>query len=721
MLNVSDGFRAATVGISRRMMARAVVEIISPDIVYGVGDSSGESTYSDRAQLQNKVFKVLRQFATLEKNRWLLDGTFRILPDDPADLTAERGYVGDVLSDSDGTFPTPPWVEQTFSGVSVLQACSVYFPDADTDGVPDTFTVEVKQGGTAYFSRTYTGNTARSVSLDGFTVNNPDAIRVTVSKWSLPSRRMRVVEIVPGIYEEWDLSQIVSLDVRMRSNFADLALPYSTARLRIRNETRRFEPYTRSGIFRSIEERQSIPIYMGPVQADGTVEYAPIGVFYQKSGGWTTGQNDMYIDWDLVDICGLLADRTFHPPDILPTTLSGWVGCLAAQLGNSFKNRWHVDPNYADLPVTANSAADIDGRTCGDLLRFACMVTGTWPRADQETGDLTAEPFWSQGSKVTLDQLHDYPVKAANSELATLIFRVYDGTEDGSTLTVSGNSTSASQDLTVNNPFIHTADAARAAARQILSQYGGITLDADSRGDPATEIGDVDTIWISRSEAKTARRMQQSFTVTGGVLRNNRNIWLQADGSFLFRNRVVLTEGTSWTAPAGVTQLRLILVGHGGDGTDGTDGTWSRAGEDGVDGPGALVWSDTININNGQTFALSFGANTVFGAYSSANGKRYPNGYTDIASGNSFARTGVASPLPGSGDGGAKGLGGEKGNRHEATYRDYTVNGTLPGNTSGVYIEKTRVVVDNHPGKGTAGIAGATGCVVIYWDKEAEA
>ena len=106
--------------------------------------------------------------------------------------------------------------------------------------------------------------------------------------------------------------------------------------------------------------------------------------------------------------------------------------------------------------------------------------------------------------------------------------------------------------------------------------------------------------------------------------------------------------------------------------------------------------------------------------YSSANGKVYPLGYTDVQSGDSYARAGVASPVDGSGDGGQKGLGGIKGNRHQETKKDYTVGGTLPGNSSGVYIPVTVTVVDNYPTKGTPGKAGANGCVVVYWDKEAE-
>ena len=53
------------------------------------------------------------------------------------------------------------------------------------------------------------------------------------------------------------------------------------------------------------------------------------------------------------------------------------------------------------------------------------------------------------------------------------------------------------------------------------------------------------------------------------------------------------------------------------------------------------------------------------------------------------------------------GRGTNTGNRHRV--QDYDSDG-FP---SGSHME-----IDNYPGEGTEGVAGVTGCVVIYWDKE---
>lgn len=709
MIKSSEAYRAAITGDTRRILLRAVIDLIDPDIVYGVGATSGQSIYSKPAQLHDKIFTDPPKRATLEHDRWSLDGTWGIFPDDPAALGDHIGYLGDALSGEDGTFSTAAWVELQFSGVSILQACSVYFPGNDYDGVPEEFTIEVKQGGTAYFSKSFTGNTAASVSLDGFTVNNPDAIRVTVSKWNRASRRFRAVEIVPGIYEEWDGDMLATFACKQQGDVSCLSLPYGTCTLAMDNLSRRFEPRKKAGLFQSINERQAIDVSIGVKLEDGTRDYKRVGMYYQYSGGWRTGDNSLTMQWDLVDIVGLLANREYIVPSVLPITLDGWIASLVSQLGPNFTQSYTVDAAYADLAVTATAKDDVTGKKCGDILRWACLATGTWPRADAESGKLAVEPLWSEGNKLDLDNLAGYPEMKANKDLAAILFTLSDKTE----IVVSGNDTAASETVRVENPFLHTQAQALAAARNILACYGGNRIELTGRGDPSSEIGDVDTVWLDESSATTARRIYQKFQFSDGVLQGCQSTLLQADGSFLFTERAVITQSGTWTAPAGKKKLFVILVGHGGNGTDGTDGTWDAAGVNGTDGLGGLVWAQTISINEQQSFAVTIGEHTTFGAYSSANGQRFRYGYTDVRSGDSFARTGVAVPKSGTGDGGAAGRGGVKGNRREVSH---TVTDE-EGNTSTEWV----TVIDNYPGKGTAGVSGVAGCVVVYWEKEERA
>lgn len=702
MLDTSESYYAAITGDTRRMYIQAVIDIIDPDISYGAVSYQSAAPFSKNEQLYDKSFEVGPPYATLETNLWRLNGTYPLVPENNI-LPGQIGYVSNEVCGTDGTFETPQYVQLSFSNVSILQACSVFFPDFDHYGVADTFTIEVLQGGTAYWSQTITGNADASLSFTGFTVNNPDAIRVTVTKWSIPGRRMRVMDIIPGVYETWDNGIVAEFNVKQEVNFSCLSLPYGTCDISMDNLDRRFEPRNKQGIFQSIEERQGLEISLGVLMPDGTVSYQPLGKYYQYSGGWKTGDNGITMQWSLVDIIGLLADRQYLPPSTLPTTLSGWIASIVAQLGDNFADLYTVDPNYANMSLTA-SLEDVTGKSCGEILRMACMATQTFPRADAATGNLAVEPFWSQGAKLTLDNLDSYPTLQANDDIAAIIFTIADGND--TEYIVSGTSTASSATTQVDNPFIHTQAQALTAARMILSTYGGNKIDVSGRGNPASEIGDVDVVWLDEGTAVAGRRLSQTFAFSSGVMQGCQSVLLQADGAYLYESSEVITESGTWTAPSGVTQLRVYVVGGGSGGTPGTDGTWEDYGTPGTDGAGGYVWVGTISINSGQQFAVSIGQGgapaqpgtaTTFGQYSSANGQQYASGYTDIASGNVYARTGVRSPQPNSGGGGFRGGAGTPGQK--------TTD------------EQGNEVIVAYPGQGTNGKAGASGCVVVYWDK----
>lgn len=706
MIKTSEAYKAAIVGSPRRIELLSVVDLSDPDMVYGAVTVDSAAPWSKPGELLDKNLSPPARYATLEPGRWLLDGSFSIFPDDYR-VPEHMGACSANLSGADGSFPadSPAFFRIEFSNVDVLQTFSVFFSTDPVDGVPRDFKAEVFTGEQVFFTKEITGNTSTQMAFDGFTVYNPSAIKVTVTRWSLPGRRARMVDIIPGIYEQWSGRVLAAFNCVMNGDFSCLSLPYGTMDITLDNKDRRFEPRKKQSLFQSIEARQGIETYLGVRLASGAYERIKLGVFYQAGDGWKTSTNDPTISWSLVDIVGLLADREFIPPEVLPTTLDGWFAAVVAQLGDAFKARYIVDPEYKQKPVTAREKADVTGKKCGDIIRWACMVTGTWPRADQETGYLAAEPLWQQGNKYTLDNMTVYPTMRANKSLAALIFTLADGSN--TQYVVSGNQTASEETASIQNPFIHTKQEALTAARLILSCYGGNIFETTGRGDPSSEIGDVDTLWLDESTASTARRVMQTFPIQGGVLQGAQAKAIQADGAYMFQQSTIITESGRWKAPDGVTKLRLILVGKGEDGQDGTDGTYERPGVAGADGVGGLVWADTISINDGQEFDVSIGENTVFGAYSSANGSRFETGYTDISSGSVYGRTGVYKPLPGSGDGGAGGDGGYQGSmRKEPIYGE-------DGEQTG-----TVTVIEAAPTNGKPGADGAKGCAVVWWDKE---
>lgn len=518
MINHSEAYGKAVTADVRRTYIRAEIKIVSQALKYGNQEGDFAEGYARPEQLCDQEFIGSDDYATLELNRILLDGTMHLMPDDHADIVGQIGAVSDRLCDENGVFD-PPWsVTQMISDVKVLQTATVYFAAGEINGYPADFSVDILGAdGNVAHTEEFTDFYSNALVIDGgFTVENPTAIRVNVKRWSRPYYRARVVEIMPGIYELWGNDQFYALTMTQQANFTSLALPYGTCSIEIDNSGRRFEPENKDGIFRSIEERQTIHTSIGVRLPDGTVEYIPTGRYYMTPNGWTTGNNAATIRWELMDIVGVVTDREFAVPEILPTTLRGWLAAVMQMFGGNFVNEYVIAEGYEDMPVTANTADDVAGMTCGDIIRYACMACGLYAHADNATGKLIAEPMGKAGTHITVDNMSAYPTISANDEIGALTFVLADGV--GTQIVVPGSSAAAANATTVSNPFIHTEAQARAAGAIIMQFYGGNAIEINERGNPASEVGDIDRIQLSKTTTVRGRRLSQTINYQNGVL-----------------------------------------------------------------------------------------------------------------------------------------------------------------------------------------------------------
>ena len=77
MTESSAAYKTAVVADARRTYIRAVINIIDPDIVFGSPSASSDAGYSQLPQLVDAEFVTGDNYTTMEKNRWLLNGSFQ--------------------------------------------------------------------------------------------------------------------------------------------------------------------------------------------------------------------------------------------------------------------------------------------------------------------------------------------------------------------------------------------------------------------------------------------------------------------------------------------------------------------------------------------------------------------------------------------------------------------------------------------------------------------
>jgi hypothetical protein len=706
-------------------MRSALFDLVAPDIVYSEVTSSGLGAFSKPEQLHNKILGGTK-YMSMERNRCILDGTWAGLPDSAGAITGEYGVKMNAMSGADGTFATPQYIVMPVTNCDILQAAAVAFPGNTGDGVGVDFTLEIYSGASLAHTETVTGNKAVAVYFEGFTVYSVTALKVTVTKWSLPKRYARLTEIIPGIYEKWYNDTIYTLSISQEADFSCMSLPYGTAVLEIRNKNMRFDRRNKSGLFLSIKERQGIPLYIGPTLPDGTVEYIAKGVYYQQNGGWETGRRGLTMKFKLVDIIGLLASRKYNPPAVLPTTAEGWIASIVLQLGDNFAGRYIIDASIASTALTL-TATDVANITCGNLLRYVCMATSSYPKADDATGYLkVAPPPESGGTTIPLGQMTEVPKQSDNEDIASITFQINDV---GKTKhTVDGTIKAASKTLSISNPFIKTTTQADTVARYILRQFGGNRYEIMGRGDMRSEIGDLDIAALGLGDTAGGRRKYQEYKLNErSIMRGVKSILVQATGDKIYTNIDYITETGTYIAPAGTLHVILIQAGDGG--TDGEDGSYGNSpvgpypihGAPGVKGLGGKIReidiSTTIGaalsavIGDGGLAGLPGGATTLAG-HSSEDGERL-NGWTDILSGNVYGRDGT------------------DGEPYQFTKKDGTPGGANTGDGGGgggggrgILIAQTQDAEGNittwsigGPFPGGDGAPGGKGAIIVMYDK----
>ena len=595
MINVSPNFHAAITGTARRMHIRVPIRITAPGLVMGtLTPSSGE------------------------------------------------------LSGAGGVFANPQTVTQEFSGVTVLQNIVLTFEDS----YPVDLTVSVISAGDVVYTAIITGNADPRIEVTGFTVFYPDTITITATVWSEEGEAMSSPDVLPGYSATWTEDDLTAMRVQMQADFSALSLPCGTAELTLDNTDGIFDPQALGSLFLSIEEGQPVPVEVG-VDLGGSIEYVPLGTFFQHNGGWRQADSGMTVKWTLVDICGLLSDVNFVVPETLPTTMGEWMTVILAHLGESFADRVVIDDVTAGMAMTA-TAEEVEAKSCGDILLWLCQACGVYPCADASTGNLRLAKVWNTGNLYELDNLSASPSRAINDKVGDIIYTL----ADDETITIGGNASFMAQTAKIDNPFIREKNRAIASAQNLLAAYGGTKISLIGRGDPSSEIGDRAALEVGDRQYIWGWIKSQTFEFSDGVMKGCRVEMLQSDG-FSFDYTATLIGDGVWFSPRGASSLRVILVG-GGDYGATADG-----------GAGGKIWYGTIPVNRGQRFDVVIGdggtsgtpggTQTIFGAYTSENGTRYDPAYTDAVSGLDFGKSNVPRPPFHSGDGGAQGVNGGTG------------------------------------------------------------
>lgn len=279
MLQVSTQWQKATREQFRRQAYLYVtLEVVPPGLRDGATATSEDTNANaSTGRLLDGIAETPAAYASLERNRWTLDGTF---------LVRDSGTLFDdwwsKVSVSDGT----PVVKFTFDQPYTFPG--MYFR---WDKVSGSYPTSIRVVGyNSKHVQKYSVLVNNINSDEGFfstlAMNDIQYVDVEILQWVSTGWRARMVEVVFGLSVSFDSvnnGRILSATQTSMSDPLSRKLPSHSVKLKMRNYDQYFDAKLETGITKYLARQQVVNIQWAFVTAKGVVEYAPKQLYLVKS------------------------------------------------------------------------------------------------------------------------------------------------------------------------------------------------------------------------------------------------------------------------------------------------------------------------------------------------------------------------------------------------------------------------------------------------------
>lgn len=401
---------------------------------------NGHIVISNTAQTVDGSQKSPVRYATLEKNLWALDGTFVLLPSSPP--YGDNGFVGDLLSETDGTFFAPPSVTISFSKVyqTITPGLMITWGSAYEGEYAETYRVISYNGTEQVDSYTVTENTDL-VSVFSGDLQGYNKIVIEVLKWSKPYHRARISNIVVGIENIFTKKDFFDYSHSMFVDPLSASLPNAEIVFEIKNLNGEYNPENPTGAYKYLIERQKVICRYG-YKLDENVEWIRAGTFFLSE--WECPQNGIKAKFKARDALEYMNDKYTGPSSgtLTQIALSALEQAELPTMPDG-SNPWYIDTSLEQITA---ADSDLSGNTIAEVLQYVANAACCVFYQDRE-GRLRIEPLSSGETDYRIDQFNSY----SNAEISLSKQLKSVNVNDGQSVVTNG---SVGEIQNVSNPLI---------------------------------------------------------------------------------------------------------------------------------------------------------------------------------------------------------------------------------------------------------------------------
>lgn len=251
--------------------------------------SNSEEIFSDLDNIKESTIPQTKNYATLEKNFWILNDSQPIYGSEELEQT----YTSSYMSDKNCLFPEKACITLTSSVYLTTLGLTMVFDSIDKN-YAKKLNVKAYRDTTLIMDKDYTLNSYRErlIFADNDELVRWNKIEIHFIESSLPHRRIRVNQLLFGIMETYTDENIISAESKEKTTMINSELPTHTFKFTIDNMNKLFNPDNPEGWYRYILQQQPISYEWGYQLDDGTIEWI-LGGNMLLTGSVDVGENQV--------------------------------------------------------------------------------------------------------------------------------------------------------------------------------------------------------------------------------------------------------------------------------------------------------------------------------------------------------------------------------------------------------------------------------------------
>lgn len=251
--------------------------------------SNSEEIFSDLNNIKETTIPQTKNYATLEKNFWLLNDSQPIYGSEELEQT----YVSSYMSDKNCLFSDKACITLTSSVYLTTLGLTMVFDSIDKN-YAKKLKVKAYRDSTMIMDKDYTlsSYSDRLIFADNEELVRWNKIEIYFIESSLPYRRIRINQLLFGIMETYTDENLISAESKEKTTMINSELPTHTFKFTIDNMNKLFNPDNPQGWYRYILQQQPISYEWGYQLDDGTIEWI-LGGKMLLTGSVEVGENQV--------------------------------------------------------------------------------------------------------------------------------------------------------------------------------------------------------------------------------------------------------------------------------------------------------------------------------------------------------------------------------------------------------------------------------------------